>query len=69
VWPIVFVSAGQDFAARKFSSENDMPSEEWTAAVENRPLMCCVRLRAARGPYPQPHILTSLDEDGLLNIP
>ncbi len=70
--PIVFVSPSTDFIPTSYRSDYDRPSDEWVAEVDDLPthvmnqiapeLPTGDRLLAA-------HILTSLDEDGLLRSP
>ena len=70
---IVFVSPRQDLLPSKQRlSEDDIPSEEWTAATEDLPTYVLKQIapdleldeRALAA-----HILTSLDDDGLLRVP
>lgn len=68
--PIVFVSPSNDFSGfRRSPDEIDTPIEEWTAAEEDLPTYVLRQiapdLRAEDRPIAA-HILTSLDEDGLL---
>jgi len=71
--PIVFVSPRQDFGlARQRLSSEDMPAEEWTAAVEDLPTYVLRQIAPELDPQDRPlaaHLLTSLNEDGLLSIP
>ena len=70
--PIVFISPRDDF--RNYSgtrSGEDMPDEEWAAAVEDLPSFILRQISAELAPEDRPlaaHILTSLDDDGLLPI-
>jgi RNA polymerase sigma-54 factor len=71
--PIVFVSPRQDFqpSGGRFEAD-EMPSEEWTAAVEDLPSYVLRQIAPELEVEDRPlaaHILTSLDEDGLLSIP
>jgi len=70
--PIVFVSPRQDFGpARQHLSTEDMPAEEWTAAVEDLPTYVLRQVAPELDPQDRmlaAHILTSLNEDGLLSI-
>lgn len=73
--PIVFVSPRQDFlpppSGQRLSAE-DLPSEEWTAAKEELPAYVLHQIAPELEVQDRPlaaHILTSLDEDGLLSIP
>ncbi|MBN2548943.1 MAG: hypothetical protein JXB15_07285 [Anaerolineales bacterium] len=71
--PIVFLSPRRDFAVGGSRlPENDTPPEEWTAEAED---LSSYVLRQIAPELEQAdrhlaaHILTSLDEDGLLRIP
>ena len=71
--PIVFISPREDF--RNYSSGTrsgeDMPDEEWAAAIEDLPSFILRQIAADLDPEDRPlaaHILTSLDDDGLLPI-
>jgi RNA polymerase sigma-54 factor len=71
--PIVFVSPRQDFApSRKTLSGEEMPSEEWTAAVEDLPTYVMRQIAPELEPEDRllaAHLLTCLNEDGLLGVP
>ncbi len=71
--PIVFVSPRGDFFRPKRDYANDeTPSEEWTAAVEDLPTFVMRQIAPELQPEDRvlaAHILTSLDDDGLLTIP
>jgi RNA polymerase sigma-54 factor len=71
--PIIFISPREDF--RQYSSGvrsgDEMPDEEWTAAVEDLPSFILRQIATELEPEERPlaaHILTSLDDDGLLPI-
>jgi len=71
--PIVFISPREDF--RHYSSGQrsgeEMPDEEWAAAIEDLPSFILRQISAELEPEDRPlaaHILTSLDDDGLLPI-
>ena len=71
--PIVFVSPSSDFGGfnRDFGDQNS-PSEEWTAAEEDLPTYVLRQIAPDLNPQDRSiaaHILTSLDEDGLLRTP
>lgn len=71
--PIVFLSPRQDLNQMgKGMSDDDMPAEEWTAAVEDLPTYVLKQIASElaldeRGIAA--HILTGLDDDGLLSVP
>jgi RNA polymerase sigma-54 factor len=71
--PIVFVSPRSDFnraSGSRFEDEST-PGEEWTAAVEDLPTFVLRQIAAELEPGDRPlaaHLLTSLDEDGLLGV-
>jgi RNA polymerase sigma-54 factor len=71
--PIVFVSTRQEFAARaNYAYADEMPSEEWTAAEEDLPTYVLRQIAPDLAPEDRvlaAHILTSLNDDGLLSIP
>ena len=71
--PIVFVSPRQDFtSSRKSLPGEEMPSEEWTAAVEDLPSYVMRQIAPELDPEDRmlaAHLLTSLNEDGLLGVP
>ena len=71
--PIIFISPREDF--RHYSSgartSDDMPDEEWAAAIEDLPSFILRQIATELEPKERPiaaHILTSLDDDGLLRI-
>ena len=71
--PIVFVSPRRDFSTPRgqFSSD-DLPSEEWTAALEDLPTYVMRQIAPELDPEDRgiaAHLLTSLNEDGLLSVP
>jgi RNA polymerase sigma-54 factor len=69
--PIVFVSPRQDFAPAGKSSLDDSPAEEWMAEVEELPVFVLRQVAPELDPQDRQiaaHILTSLDEDGLLSV-
>ena len=71
--PIVFVSPRRDFTTpRGQFSADDLPSEEWTAALEDLPTYVMRQIATELDPEDRgiaAHLLTSLNEDGLLSIP
>ncbi len=71
--PIVFVSPRRDFTTpRGQFSTDDLPSEEWTAALEDLPTYVMRQIAPELDPEDRgiaAHLLTSLNEDGLLSIP
>lgn len=71
--PIVFVSPRRDFSTpRGQFSADDMPSEEWAAALEDLPTYVMRQIASELDPEDRgiaAHLLTSLNEDGLLSIP
>ncbi len=71
--PIVFVSPQRDFSApRGQRSFDDLPAEEWAAAQEDLPTYVMRQIAPELEPQDRglaAHLLTSLDEDGLLSIP
>jgi RNA polymerase sigma-54 factor len=71
--PIVFVSPRRDFVTTRGQfSADDMPSEEWTAALEDLPTYVMRQIAPELDPEDRglaAHLLTSLNEDGLLSIP
>jgi RNA polymerase sigma-54 factor len=71
--PIVFVSPRRDFAPprRGLTSEDTTP-EDWTAAVEDLPTFVLRQIAPELAVEDRPlaaHLLTCLDEDGLLATP
>ena len=71
--PIVFVSPRRDFTPTSdgYADEETSP-EEWTPAVEELPTYVLRQIAPELDPEDRPlaaHILTSLDEDGLLSVP
>lgn len=71
--PIVFVSSRDDFypGSGKMAPE-DMPDEELGAEVDDLPRFVLRQIAPELPPEDRPiaaHILTSLDEDGLLRVP
>ncbi|HSF83687.1 MAG TPA: hypothetical protein VLA49_20820 [Anaerolineales bacterium] len=71
--PIVFVSPRDDFyPLREPLSPEDIPDEELAAEVLDLPAFVMRQIAPELAPEDRPiaaHILTSLDEDGLLTIP
>ncbi len=71
--PIVFVSPRGDFhpsAGRRLEDEG-MASEEWVAAVDDLPTFVLRQIAPELAAADRPlaaHLLTSLDEDGLLSV-
>ena len=70
--PIVFVSPRRDFTTpRGERSADDLPSEEWTAALDDLPTYVMRQIAPELDPEDRgiaAHLLTSLNEDGLLSI-
>jgi RNA polymerase sigma-54 factor len=72
--PIVFISPRRDFVSSgSYTFEDEeSSSEEWVAAIEDLPTYVLRQIAPELEPSDRPlaaHILTSLDEDGLLRIP
>jgi RNA polymerase sigma-54 factor len=71
--PIVFVSPRRDFTTpRGQYSADEMPAEEWTAALEDLPTYVMRQIATELDPEDRgiaAHLLTSLNEDGLLSVP
>ena len=71
--PIVFVSPSSDFnTGPRLSEDQDTPIEEWTPAYEDLPSFVLKQIAPDLANEDRPiaaHILTSLDDDGLLRIP
>ncbi len=72
--PIVFVSARRDFTFGRglLNDQDDLSSDDWTAAVEDLPTFVLRQIACDLDPADHTlaaHLLTSLDEDGLLTIP
>ncbi len=71
--PIVFVSSRDDFyTPRNRRMEEDLPEDEIGAQVEELPVYVLRQIATELDPQDRPiaaHILTSLDEDGLLRQP
>ncbi|MCK5313962.1 MAG: hypothetical protein KAJ53_02515 [Anaerolineales bacterium] len=71
--PVVFVSPREDFYTSKSKSISDeLPDEEITAEVEDLPTFVMRQIAPELDPDDRllaAHILTSLDEDGLLRLP
>lgn len=75
--PIIFVSPRTDFASYNqrgsaSSSSEDMPGEEWAAEPEDLPTYILRQIAPELNKEDRvlaAHILTSLDEDGLLRVP
>ena len=71
--PIVFVSPRRDFSppGRSYSTEETNP-EDWNAAVEDLPTFVLRQIAPELAVEDRPlaaHLLTCLDEDGLLDTP
>ena len=70
--PIVFVSSREDFRTYGIRSSGDeLPDEEWTAATEDLPTYVLRQISPeleVQDRQLAAHILTSLDEDGLLSV-
>src|SRR5512139_46584 len=72
--PIVFVSPRRDFHEshwRTTEDEDGYNREEWAAAVEDLPTFVLRQIAPELSPEDRPlaaHLLTSLDEDGLLTV-
>lgn len=71
--PIIFVSPYSEFVPGEYRpSAEDTPSEEWNALPEDLPTFVLHQIAGELAEEDRPlaaHILTSLDEDGLLRIP
>ncbi len=71
--PIVFVSPRQDYIFSGGGSlDEELPTDEWIAAVEDLPAYVLRQIAPELEEADRPlaaHILTSLDEDGLLPVP
>jgi RNA polymerase sigma-54 factor len=71
--PVVFISPRSDFFPyRGRLSEDETPADEWAAEVEDLPTYVLRQIATELAPADRPlaaHILTGLDEDGLLSIP
>lgn len=71
--PIIFVSPQRDFVSRERSySQDDLLPEEWTPTIDDLPTFVLRQIAPDLAPAERPlaaHLLTSLDEDGLLNVP
>jgi RNA polymerase sigma-54 factor len=70
--PVVFVSPRSDFwTSGGWSSEESLPAEEWTAAPEELPVYVLRQVASELAEKDRPlaaHILSSLDDDGLLTV-
>jgi RNA polymerase sigma-54 factor len=72
--PIVFVSPRRDFhqmRGRNFETDDDYNRDEWAAAVEDLPTFVLRQIAPELPQEDRPlaaHLLTSLDEDGLLTV-
>jgi RNA polymerase sigma-54 factor len=71
--PIVFLSPQEDFhAAQRLASHDDLPDDNLAPEVEDLPHFVLSQIAAELAPEDRglaAHILTSLDEDGLLRLP
>lgn len=70
--PIIFVSPYTDFQYTGSSLPADEPPEDWNSQPEDLPTFILRQIAPELQPEDRPiaaHILTSLDEDGLLRIP
>lgn len=71
--PVVFVSPREDFySPRSTTNSDELPDEEIAAEVEDLPTFVMRQIAPDLDPDDRmiaAHILTSLDEDGLLRIP
>lgn len=70
--PIVFVSPREDFHSFGSSASEEMPEELQTASIEDLPHFVLRQIAPELQPTERSlaaHILTSLDEDGLLTVP
>ena len=71
--PVIFVSPQRDFIPRKRTySDDDLLPEEWTPSIDDLPTFVLRQIAPDLAPADRPlaaHLLTSLDEDGLLTIP
>ncbi len=71
--PIVFVSAREDVRSYKgrFSTDEELPDEEWAAATEELPEYVLRQISPELEPEDRliaAHILTSLDDNGLMPV-
>lgn len=71
--PVVFVSPRSDFwTGSGWTGDEGMPAEEWTAAPEELPAFVLRQVASELDTKDRPlaaHILSSLDDDGLLTVP
>jgi RNA polymerase sigma-54 factor len=70
--PIIFVSPYTDFTPRDSSSSDEYITDEWSVASEDLPTFVMRQVALELAPEDRQivaHILTSLDEDGLLRVP
>lgn len=70
--PIIFVSPYTDFTPRATSDSDEYPADEWGVTSEDLPTFVMRQIAPELGPEDRQiaaHILTGLDEDGLLRIP
>lgn len=70
--PIVFVSPKEDFSFRRDTPSEDMPEDNLTTQSADLASYVLRQIAPELDPTDRPlaaHILTSLDEDGLLSIP
>jgi RNA polymerase sigma-54 factor len=72
--PIIFISPRRDFIATgsRTSSDDEQSADDWTAAVEDLPTYVLRQIAPELNPADRPlaaHLLTGLDEDGLLSVP
>lgn len=72
--PIVFVSPREDFhpANTRYAEGEEYTADDWVAAVEDLPTFVLRQIAPELAPQDwalAAHILTGLDEDGLLSIP
>lgn len=69
--PIVFLSPREDFQHRGTLSSEDLPDDNLAPEIEDLPTFVLRQISSELAPEDRllaAHILTSLDEDGLLNI-
>ena len=71
--PIIFVSPRSSFNQfDSIHSNEDIQKDDWAAAVEDLPMFVLRQISTELDPKDRPiaaHILSSLDDDGLLSIP
>lgn len=69
--PIIFLSPREDFHSGSGYSGEELPNEEWAPAIEELPAYVLRQIAPDLEPQDRPiaaHILTGLNEDGLLSF-